>query len=302
MKGGPKQLPKAHRGSFAALLAFLKPRVRCDWDAAADGLTMLIDRDCGMMGKDYLQELFLQLHLFDIYSTDLLLRPMTAKNTFPNARTSLYGQTDLPSAICVTLKVPVKRLKPFTDLLSQPEKLGTPLVHGFIKSSPNYQGHPWYNCFAAVQLCFGNIIRHGEETGLDQRLTIEADKANWSTQHSPLLASFMVPSWVLLLEPDNAIVTLALQANTQSVMLYHQRLGSELEIYSARQSKQSEVMLSTKPPQVDASSGACRLQNSLVSLQQLHVASTSLCRRQYERIFVFRFSLASATDTFYCSE
>ncbi|KAL9050270.1 MAG: hypothetical protein Q9162_006741 [Coniocarpon cinnabarinum] len=214
LKNSAFTVSKMHRGSFANLLVFLKSRVLSDWDAVVQSLLAMIIREAGMMGQNHLQELFVQMHLAGLVASDLMLQPSTVRHYFP-AKASLRGRQNLPAALCVTLEIPVSKLKVFTDLVSRPDKLGAPLVHGIVESSSSYEGPSWMNYFAAVQLCFGSLVFDHELDTLDQRLTIMPDDRNWSTTSSPLLASFMVPSGLLLLEPDNAIVALGLQVNKQ---------------------------------------------------------------------------------------
>ncbi|KAK4041637.1 hypothetical protein C8A01DRAFT_34362 [Parachaetomium inaequale] len=64
-------LPLYTRLSFVALLRLLKGRVVTDWGRAMDDLLARIESNVTlMMGKYYLQELYLSMHLLDIHSVD----------------------------------------------------------------------------------------------------------------------------------------------------------------------------------------------------------------------------------------
>lgn len=162
-KSSPVQPSRIHRGSFAALLAFIKNRIVSDWPAATKRLVNLIGQDCGILGQHYIQELFVQLHQFDLFSTEEILRPQSAVTSWTSPP-SLYGRSDLPPTLCITLKVSMTSLRVFLDLRSTPSKLGGPNLHGIVKSSPRSKIAPWMKCFAAVQLCFGDLVGSDEQS------------------------------------------------------------------------------------------------------------------------------------------
>lgn len=97
--------PYYHRGSFAALLKFIKARIKTDWERMMDALLCLIEEDTTiLMGRNYIQELYLHLHCFEVFSIP------TFKTGFKHAKTDCLTRgvgawKDIPPVLCLTLVV-----------------------------------------------------------------------------------------------------------------------------------------------------------------------------------------------------
>ncbi|KAK4154968.1 hypothetical protein C8A00DRAFT_42357 [Chaetomidium leptoderma] len=175
-------LPTNTRASFAALLSM-------------DALLSRIESSSALvMGRNGIQELYLYMHLLGVHSVDTL-------EDFPGHRVrmgmeptrgpGLPGWQDMPSSLCLTLKVPRPALREMTDL--DPKLVGTVPIQAVVQSSSGDLSS-WQNMFSAVQLGFGKLSTGGSRFSNSFELNVKEDA--------------QVPSWVLLLEPRTAITTL----------------------------------------------------------------------------------------------
>jgi hypothetical protein len=58
----------------------------------------------------------------------------------------------------------------------------------------------------------------------------QEDKNGW-TGSSPLIVSFYAPIWLVLLEPENAIIAFGIQSTPQSTMTFVKTLGLDMNVY-----------------------------------------------------------------------
>ena len=160
--------PHYHRGSFASFLRLVKSRVSADWEKVMDALLDLVKNDPTiLMGSNYFQELFVQLHLLGVHSVSTLQQSLN-HTSHCQASKDLRAWKDIPAVICITLKVPRPKLGVFTKLSAT--KFGTPIVHCILKPPSTYIGRPSQNIFAAVQLAFGTITTSGLRNSADFRV------------------------------------------------------------------------------------------------------------------------------------
>jgi hypothetical protein len=119
------QILHYHRGSFAILVQLVKSRVSDDWNGVVDRLLTLIEHDTTLfIGRNYLQELYVNFHLLGVYTVDTL---KSSPNTLRTLNRSVGVSTwkSLPPLVCVTLKVPRSQLK--SSQTVQRAKLGCTL-------------------------------------------------------------------------------------------------------------------------------------------------------------------------------
>ena len=250
--GLPQRLitPIYNRGSFVYLLSFLQTRISTNWHAAVSSLIDMVENDRSLMiGLNYLQELYAALHVHQLYSPQVLQDPRAAGHSA--VPTTLKSWKSLPSVLYVTLKVPRSRLKVFTDLSSRPHDLGTPFVHASVASGPTYKGPPWQNLFAAVQLCFGELRTNSQEDKLGSSLHVDIDVNAWEGE-SPLLVSFLVPTWILLQDSDETNVSLAVQGSMNASTAVRSKLPMDLTIHKTKLGNGDEVSLSKFPPSLSS--------------------------------------------------
>ena len=258
-----RSLPRYHRGSLASFLCLVKKRVAVDWEKVMDFFLDLVANDSNLpMGRHYIQELHLQLHIFGVYSAPLLKSPSTRSGGTHASTTDLRAWKDMPSVVCISLKVPRKRLGVFTELPKA--DIGTPPVHGILEASRDFAGEPWQNIFAVVALAFGEATMSGSRSDDDFRLEIVEDRRGWRGS-SPLFVSFCVPSWVVLLQPQDATVALGVQSTPQSIITFSKALGVEMMVYETTLGNEENVYISKHRPNQSGHASVCAFEDGDVS-------------------------------------
>ncbi|KIX00573.1 uncharacterized protein Z518_09638 [Rhinocladiella mackenziei CBS 650.93] len=116
-------LLRYHRGSYALFLRFVRSKIAINWTQVMDHLLRLIETESSLlMGMNYIQELYLYLHIFQVHSVDAFSRPLNQHYT--TAENGLESWKRISPVICITLKVPRKQLRATTNL--EPTEIGTP--------------------------------------------------------------------------------------------------------------------------------------------------------------------------------
>ncbi|KAK3941000.1 hypothetical protein QBC46DRAFT_458595 [Diplogelasinospora grovesii] len=196
------------RASFASLLSLAKGRVALDWGKSMDQLLRLIETDATLLtGRNHIQELYLYMHLLGVHTVQALQGPPSSVIPVVTADSAhgLRSWKTVPSAVCVTLMVPREKLAAITD--ADPMKRGTPPLQGVIGSPSG-----WENDFGA----------------LTTSVQITEDSQAWQGA-SPLLLSFMAPTWILLLEPRDALVSMAIRVTPATSRTFSSALGLGLK-------------------------------------------------------------------------
>ena len=221
-----------NRPVFASLLCLVKSRVTVDWEKTMDILVGLIESNSNKLPLEvgYLQELYLYLHLLGVHSVDVHRRPFnTGQITSPTG--DVRDWRNMPSAVCITLKVPRAKLAAFTedDPLKFFVKFGTSPVHCLVQSS-SASTKPWLNFFPTVQMGFGQLSASGARHSSDCKLHIADDPLGWHGD-SPLFVSFRAPASVLLLEPRSAKISFGFQNSLATAEELANRFGPELNVF-----------------------------------------------------------------------
>ncbi|KAI0437035.1 hypothetical protein F4803DRAFT_571387 [Xylaria telfairii] len=248
-----------HRASFASFLRLVQTRVTCDWDAAMSKLMDLVEhRPNAPMGMQYFQELCVHLHIMGVFSFPLL-RCWNDRNersaistammlTYPHTRVTplnekwgdLRDWENIPSVVCVTLKIPRSKLGVFTDLSRG--KISTPYVHCLLEGASS-----WQNIFSACQLAFGDISTRGKPYDDSFEVSVAEDDAGWSGT-SPLLAVFYVPALFLLLEPGQTKIAFGIHSTPGTVAIFASKLGLTLNVYETNVDNSAAVYITRYGP------------------------------------------------------
>jgi hypothetical protein len=69
----------------------------------------------------------------------------------------------------------------------------------------------------------------GLRNSADFRVHVAEDKSSW-TGSSPLIISFYTPIWLVLLEPQNAIIAFGIQSTPQSTMTFVKTFGLDMNV------------------------------------------------------------------------
>jgi hypothetical protein len=228
-----------HRGSFANLVQLVKSRVSADWNLVMHHLFNSIENDTNLIiGRNYLQELYLCMHLYGVHTVGVLKQ-------VPNVPRGLYSMEasqwkTLPPIVCITLKVPKSQLKIFTDRPAW--KTGVHTLNCSLTDSSR-----WQNDYSVLQFCFGKLTSIGQRGTPDFKVCIEEDAKGWHGS-SPLLVSFLTPSWMLLQAAQSPMVSLCLQISPQSVAMFSSTLGLHLKIYQTSLSNEESVFVAADWP------------------------------------------------------
>ena len=238
-----RALPKYHRASFAGFLRFVKSRVNTDWDASMGELLELIESNTThILSRNYLQELYVWLHILDVYTVDALIarpnRPVDS-TSFEDLR--CWGS--IPPVVCLTLEVPRSRL---TALTTGDKTLGTPPLCCSVASRPGHP-RPYENSFAALQTGFGTISTTGTRFNGSFKVKVTEDKSTWSGK-LPMVVSFYVPAWLLLLEPRKTVLAFGVQSTPSTANKYTSTLGLQLTLFETTLDDSRHVHISEEFP------------------------------------------------------
>ena len=246
-------LPSYQRASFVVFVSIIRTRISANWEKTVESLLSLIETNAThLMTKNYIQELYVWLHLPDVYSVDTLKCPLNRRSSDVKTK-DLRNWKDIPPVVCVTLKVPRERLAVFTD--GDVTKRGTPPVHCLIQGSST--APPWQNIFGAIQMGFGQVESYGTPLSASFEVSVIEDKSAWSGT-SPLLVSFYAPTWMLLLQPRTASVDFGIQSTPQSTQALIDRLGLQLIVYRTTLSDAEHVYISKNLPHQSGTLSICR--------------------------------------------
>ena len=243
-----------HRGSLASFLRFVKRTMVVDWNKMMSVLIGLIEQDTSLLlGNSYIQELYLQLYIHDLYTLPAFEDP-SGHMIRSQVSNSLSEWKNIPTVVCITFKVPRAKLDQITKVPWN--KLGTPILHGILQSSTKFPGPQWQNIFASLQLAFGEISSSGSRHDDGFRVTVTEDVHGWKG-HSPLIVSFLVPSCIVMQEPRTATVALAIQSTPQSVLTFRNLLGLEMNIYKTTLENEDHVYVTKFRPNLLGHASVC---------------------------------------------
>ncbi|RYC56375.1 hypothetical protein CHU98_g9836 [Xylaria longipes] len=229
------------RASFVSFLRLVQTRVTCDWDAVMEGTLDLIEsRSNAPMGMNYYQELNVYLHMLGVFSSNVMknwrkrdenpdLTPFLSPISPVDGKWGdLRDWKNIPPVVCVTLKIPRKKLAVFTNMGLN--KLGTPPVHCQLQGADKWGMNNWQNILPACQLSFGDISILGKPYDDSYEVSVQEDDAGWSGT-SPLIASFFAPTFTLLQQPRDVLVAFGVHNSPATVAVFFPKLGITLNVY-----------------------------------------------------------------------
>jgi len=113
----------------------------------------------------------------------------------------LSGWKNIPLAVAVTMVVPRQAFTRLFDLPPEHE-MASPTLVASLRAGPT-STNQWHNMYGDIQITFGNVkVRLPSE---DSPVVVEQDGLGWAGS-SPLIASFMVPTAALQVEPTTAAI------------------------------------------------------------------------------------------------
>ncbi|KAF2669079.1 hypothetical protein BT63DRAFT_470575 [Microthyrium microscopicum] len=245
-----------HR-SFALLLSLVRRTVTVNWDDMMADLISLIEKDDRLvLRKSYKEELYVQLHVMEVFSAANLLSP-SVSSKLPGIGLAFWK--DIPAVVCVTVRVPCSKLDWLKVLREErPIALGTPPLHCTLRSPmSDGDGKAWTHNFSSIQLCFGRITTQGSRKTEEFRVGVQEDLLGWKGS-SDLTVSFQVPSDTLLLETQTTKVAFGFQKTPHSTSIFSSILGEDLSIFDAALGDEENVFISKDFPSEYMDTPACR--------------------------------------------
>jgi hypothetical protein len=227
-----------NRESFVVLLGFIRDRLqvpREEWIAMLDRF-FEIHRSDSSMKMDTLNchDLYGLLHFHGVYTMDLYrLEDVARVGAF-----SAWAR--VPPLVRVFLTVPREKLRILTE-----DPPVTPLLQAGMRS-PAMQ-----NIFTSIHAAFGIVSAIG--TPANPKVYFEGDP-NGFRGTKPLVISFVMPAMLLTGDgpnydpPRNILIFFGFKSNPSNSSLYLKRLGSQLEIHSARLFDKESVLVLPEQP------------------------------------------------------
>lgn len=228
-----KQKVHYSRQSFVRFLQAIRSIgiIETNWTQTLDIFATRLRTDATLPnGASYAQNLFADLHIWGIYSVDLL-RPGAVARVAGSKPAPFQTWENIPPVVCLVLKVPRKELK---ALETETRLTGEPTIEceTFYQSS---SGH------SSIRPVFGDISDVGG------RKIITEDPRGFSGE-SPLIISFFVSSWILVKQPHELRVGLRAKATPEAVLCFAQKLGPELRVYSTNLLNRNNVFILRERP------------------------------------------------------
>ena len=221
------------RETFVALLATIKRIVVVDWKTTLDMFFALLETTKSnfmLTGFHYHQELCAQLYLAGIYTVHAIVKDVDKEGPFQEWRW-------VPPVVSVTLVVPRENVQILLDM--DRAELSTPMMQASV------QGRSAYSSYSSIKVGFGKVKSSGTDS--DPRITFDADPTGLAGS-SPLVVSFSLPSWALLVEdPEDMTISLSFRASPQTAYLVP-KLGLALHVFTARLMDTSAVSVVPTEP------------------------------------------------------
>ena len=293
-------LAHSHRGTLAVFIRYVRAKVQVNWENMIESLISLIEEDSTiMLGGNWIQELYLQLHMTSVYTVPAILPSSGLTRKVRSSKSPLAGWEDVPSVVCVTLEIPRKDLSFFTN--SPFEEVGSPLLQCRIESTELYSGNGWQNLFADISLAFGTIQTEDDRNTEKLKLKVKEDSKGWGGT-SPLIASFHVPSWILMQDPEGTSVSLAILSTPQAAMMFAKKLGPQLHVSRAGLCDRKRVYITKHRPNQSGHPRLCSTPKMSEyvegSTPRFHFTTSAKVHRQSRRMtaLAFRLSLSHEKD------
>lgn len=206
-------LQRYTRAGMAALLRLVRATVQVDWEQTMHLFDnhLVTDRSL-MVGSNSLQELYMHLHIFGVWTNKCLesspnqLRTGFGLSLRPTSgEKGILAAADTPSVVQLVLVVPREKLTVFTG--KTPDAIGTPALH--VSVNQNNGQDQYENKFYSFQAFFGNVVY--DDSTMNASI-VEEDEHGWLGS-ADLVVSCAVPAFGLLIGPKKGIRA-ALKINT----------------------------------------------------------------------------------------
>ncbi|PFH50432.1 hypothetical protein AMATHDRAFT_75636 [Amanita thiersii Skay4041] len=211
------------RASYAYLLRTVKSRVQTNWEQMIQQLYGRITTNRSLLvGSNNFQELFRDLHIYDLHSLDTFLPG--ANDALASMNGPLEGWSNVPPVVCVVFKIPRDKLKVLNDL--NKKQIPTPIL------MCNIMGPSFHNFFQDYQSFFGDSTVTYPSGSREPSITFKEDPRGIYGS-SPAIFTFYIPTWILSNDLSQVKVTLSFRSSPVVVAKLAPTLGPYLIIFSA---------------------------------------------------------------------
>lgn len=234
---------------MAGLLCIVKARGITNWDKAMDLFTEKIEHDRTLLiGSNSVQELYMYLHYFGVWSSGVLQRGPKQLAQLPGlnlqsrpGEIGLLAEELLPALVHVILVVPRKSLKIFTS--ENPDTLGSPALQVSItQDAPQYA---YDNRFSSMHCSFGKLASVDNTA---HEVEIEEDENGWMGS-ADLIVTCQVPAFGLLTGPKEGIsVALTFVNSLEATAKFTQKLGLRLQVFVTKLGDGKRVKICRNAP------------------------------------------------------
>ena len=200
-----------------------------------------------LIGSNGLQELYLYLHYFGVWTNSILQcgpkqvthMPGLSFRSRPD-ESGLLAETVVPAIVHIVLIVPRKCLRVFTD--ENPDTMGSPAL--LLSVTQDAIRYAYENLFSSIHCSFGRVIYDHNGTN---NVEIEEDDSGWMGS-ADLIATCQVPAFGLLVGPKDSIrVGLTIKTGPEA-MKFTQKLGLHLRVFEAKLGDSSKVHICRNAP------------------------------------------------------
>ena len=205
------------------------------------------DRDL-LIGSNGIQELYMYLHYFGVWSSNILqsgpkqAAPIIGLDLRSGpGETGLLAEELIPALVHLILVVPRKSLEVITS--ESPDTLGSPALQ--VSITQNAPDYAFDNHFSSIHCSFGKLapgsnIAHQEE--------IQEDNDGWIGS-ADLIVTCQVPAFGLLKGPKEGIsVALTFMNSPEVAMKFSDKLGSRLLIFETKLGDTKRVKICPNAP------------------------------------------------------
>ncbi|EKM79834.1 hypothetical protein AGABI1DRAFT_18833, partial [Agaricus bisporus var. burnettii JB137-S8] len=233
------QNPHYHRQSFVRFIKVIRSldTMEVNWQKAISHFIDLVlaSREL-LVGSNNFQNLFAELHLWDVYSESNFFPGYVAREY--QTKTGVFETWGtVPPVVCVVLKVPRSALKVLEDM--DEDEVGHPILE-----CETFCNMLWHNLHSSIRPIFGDIIDSSTNPG--KKVIVEDDQG--LAGNSPLIVSFFVPSWILAQGSNGTTVGLCIKSTGADSARFMSKLGLELRLYSTKVSDRNHVFICTERP------------------------------------------------------
>ena len=242
--------PLYTRQSYAALVAFLKPRISIDWTEFMTCLLRNIEGDPQLMlGQNSIQELFLQLHLSGAFTrfpfgsnVDGLNIPGYPPLSAYRPNRGVLRLQNPPRVTCLTITIPRRKLHVIYKS-SVDEGIRVSMMF-----QVNILAKMFHNTFSSIHPVFGKLSP--SEDG--QTCVITEDSKGWHGSADLNLFVYIPTYMFFITDPREVEVSVRLQSGGSTQMAFRNRLGIELEVFKSQLLDNAHVQLLKSFPGLEA--------------------------------------------------